>query len=116
MSLSRDRSTIGKLRAHVAMLERRISYATDKQLLLLNKLILAGDDAKGKRCPGCDEPLVELRSMELRVCCGCGTEQPWPLHPGQQPLLGSNRSVTRQPLLPHPTPIHQRQDCDAQAQ
>lgn len=41
MSLVRDRSTIGKLRQHVAMLERRLSYATDKQLLLLERLIEA---------------------------------------------------------------------------
>jgi len=91
MGLARDRSTIGKLRQQVAMLERRLDYSREAQLLLLNKLIDAGDDARGKRCPACWEPLVDLRTLELRLCSGCGAEHPWPLDPGQQPLLGNNR-------------------------
>lgn len=91
MSLTRDRSTIGKLRQQVAVLERRLDYSRDVQLLLLNKLIAAGDDARGNPCPTCGHPLIDLRSLELRICSGCDREYGWPLGAEQAPLVGNNR-------------------------
>lgn len=76
------------------MLHRRLSTAADKQILLLNKLIEAkilGDDARGKRCPHCDGPLVSFSSMNLRICADCDSEFDWHLAPGQKPLLANSR-------------------------
>lgn len=51
------------------------------------------DDAKGKRCPACDEPLSALASQFVRVCSNgkCAAVWPWELKPGQKPLMGSSR-------------------------
>lgn len=51
------------------------------------------ENGLGKRCPDCHEPLVDLRSMNLRQCAtGCKTIYAWELSDGQRPLLGSNRT------------------------
>lgn len=47
---------------------------------------------QGKKCPACDSPLVDLRSINKRKCSGCKQEYDWPLNEGQRPLIGSNRS------------------------
>lgn len=93
----------GDLRAENRMLhkqlqiaERRLSYAADKQLLLLNRLIDAEalanrDDARGKPCPSCQGPLISFATMNLRICGDCNAEFDWHLAPGQKPLLANNR-------------------------
>ena len=91
----RDHRTENRmLRKELQILERRLSYATDKQLLLLNKLIDAearNDDARGKACPACSGPLVSFATMNLRICGDCKREFDWQLAPGQKPLLANNR-------------------------
>lgn len=44
-----------------------------------------------KTCPKCAGPLVDLRSMNSRICADCKTEHPWHLAPGQKPLISNNR-------------------------
>ncbi len=55
--------------------------------------VAAYDDAKGKRCPYCTEPLSALSSQFVRLCTNgkCGTVWPWELNPGQKPLMSSHR-------------------------
>ena len=94
-----------RLADEVALLERRLSTATDKHLLLLEQLIkvneiirglsAAGDDARGKPCPDCGEPTVGCGTMNLRVCNGCKKEWDWQLNEGQLPLVPSNRATRR---------------------
>ena len=94
-----------RLADEVALLESRLSTATDKHLLLLEQLIkaneiirelsAAGDDARGKPCPDCGEPTVGCGTMNLRVCNGCKTEWDWQLNEGQLPLVSSNRATRR---------------------
>lgn len=82
------------MRDHIRMLERRLSTAVDKQILLLEKLIDAearSDDARGKPCPVCRGPLVSFSTMDLRLCADCGREFNWQLLPGQKPLVANNR-------------------------
>lgn len=82
------------MREHIRILERRLSYATDKQILLLNKLIEAerrNDDARGKPCPACGGPLVSFATMNLRICGDCRGEFDWRLAPDQKPLVANNR-------------------------
>ena len=89
----------------VALLESRLSTATDKHLLLLEQLIKANetikaldalsDDARGKPCPDCGEPTVGCGTMNLRVCNGCKMEWDWQLNEGQLPLVSSNRATRR---------------------
>lgn len=45
----------------------------------------------GKPCPVCCSPLVDLRSLNKRICIGCKREFEWRLEEGQKPLIGSNR-------------------------
>ena len=94
-----------RLADEVALLERRLSTATDKHILLLEQLIkaneiirglsAAGDDARGKPCPDCGEPTVGCGTMNLRVCNGCKKEWDWQLNEGQLPLVSSNRATRR---------------------
>lgn len=35
--------------------------------------------------------MVDLRSMNIRMCPGCKAEHPWYLAPGQKPLISNNR-------------------------
>ena len=94
-----------RLADEVALLESRLSTATDKHLLLLEQLIkaneiirelsAAGDDARGKPCPDCGEPTVGCGTMNLRVCNGCKMEWDWQLNEGQLPLVSSNRATRR---------------------
>ena len=94
-----------RLTDEVALLESRLSTATDKHLLLLEQLIKAneiirelssaGDDARGKPCPDCGEPTVGCGTMNLRVCNGCKMEWDWQLNEGQLPLVSSNRATRR---------------------
>lgn len=94
-----------RLADEIALLESRLSTATDKHLLLLEQLIkaneiirelsAAGDDARGKPCPDCGEPTVGCGTMNLRVCNGCKMEWDWQLNEGQLPLVSSNRATRR---------------------
>ena len=94
-----------RLTDEVALLERRLSTGTEKQLLLMEQLIkaneiirglsAAGDDARGKPCPECGEPTVGCGTMNLRVCNGCKMEWDWQLNEGQIPLVSSNRATRR---------------------
>jgi hypothetical protein len=45
----------------------------------------------GKPCPACGAEMIDLRSEERRVC-SCDHSEPWPLKPGQQPLVGPAKS------------------------
>lgn len=50
----------------------------------------------GPCCPACgDRHLVLLRSQFLKVCSACGTDIPWPLDQGQQPLFQPSRASRR---------------------
>ena len=51
------------------------------------------DDAKGKRCPACNEPLSDLASRFVRCCTNghCKAVWPWELKPGQKPLMSHHR-------------------------
>ena len=103
--LALAREALDKALAENARLEARLSTAADKQILLLNKLIdqdaeiarlrSQADDAKGKRCPGCGEPMVSCSTLNERVCNGCGTVWGWHLEQGQPALIGSNRQGRR---------------------
>ena len=94
-----------RLANEVALLERRLSTHTEKQLLLMEQLIranetikaldAAGDDARGKPCPECGEPTVGCGTMNLRVCNGCKKEWDWHLNEGQLPLVSSSRATRR---------------------
>lgn len=48
-------------------------------------------EPRGKPCPHCSSPLVDLRSMNRRQCSGCGRYYAWELSEGQKPLIGSSR-------------------------
>lgn len=99
------REALEKALAENTMLEARLSTAADKQILLLEKLIAKdeqiaalrnqADDAKGKRCPDCGEPMVSCSTLNERVCNGCGTVWDWHLEQGQPALIGSNRQGRR---------------------
>lgn len=99
------REALEKALAENTTLEARLSTAADKQILLLNKLIdrdaeierlhRLADDAKGKRCPGCGEPMVSCSTLNERVCNGCGTVWDWHLEQGQPALIGNNRQGRR---------------------
>jgi len=99
------RGALEKALAENTMLEARLSTAADKQILLLNKLIdrdaeiarlrNQADDAKGKRCPDCGEPMVSCSTLNERVCNGCGTVWDWHLEQGQPALIGNNRQGRR---------------------
>jgi DNA-directed RNA polymerase subunit RPC12/RpoP len=52
---------------------------------------MSHDNGLGKRCPDCGSPMVDLRSMNTRLCSGCKTEFDWHLAPGQKPLISNNR-------------------------
>lgn len=94
-----------RLTDEVALMERRLSTHTEKQLLLMEQLIranevirelsAAGDDARGKPCPDCGEPTVGCATMNLRVCNGCKMEWDWQLNEGQLPLVSNNRATRR---------------------
>lgn len=94
-----------RLTDEVALMERRLSTHTEKQLLLMEQLIranevirelsAAGDDARGKPCPDCGEPTVGCGTMNLRVCNGCKMEWDWQLNEGQLPLVSNNRATRR---------------------
>lgn len=51
------------------------------------------DDAKGKRCPTCAEPLSDISTQFIRLCTNgdCAIEWPWLLDEGQAPLVTSSR-------------------------
>ena len=50
------------------------------------------DNPKGKPCPICGSPLVNLYgSGGGRICSGCKREFDWQLDKNQRPLIGSNR-------------------------
>lgn len=50
------------------------------------------DNPKGKPCPECGSPLVNLYgSGGGRICSGCKREFEWQLDENQRPLIGSNR-------------------------
>lgn len=56
-----------------------------------------------KRCPGCGTPyLVELVSLDYKVCVDCQFCILWPLDPGQKPLFESTekRIETGTPSVP----------------
>lgn len=55
------------------------------------------DDARGKPCPKCGEPMVSMSTVNggERHCVGCGSIWNWPLDPGQQALLGNNRQTKK---------------------
>lgn len=94
-----------RLTDEVALMERRLSTHTEKQLLLMEQLIranevirelsAASDDARGKPCPDCGEPTVGCGTMNLRVCNGCKMEWDWQLDEGQLPLVSNNRATRR---------------------
>lgn len=45
-----------------------------------------------KVCPNCESTaLVELRSINRKICSDCGKNIPWYLEPGQKPLLTKTR-------------------------
>lgn len=46
---------------------------------------------RSTECPKCGGPLVPLRSLLLKLCTDCQHEVPWPLNPGQPPLITTNR-------------------------
>ncbi len=46
---------------------------------------------RSTECPKCGGPLVPLRSLLLKLCTDCQHEVPWPLAPGQPPLITTNR-------------------------
>lgn len=48
-----------------------------------------------KACPKCSGPLVQLRSLNLRICNDCKAEYEWNLKPGQPPLITNNRADRR---------------------
>lgn len=54
---------------------------------------LTYDDAKGKRCPKCSEPLSSLSSQFVRLCTNgyCGAIWPWVLKKDQAPLISHHR-------------------------
>lgn len=45
---------------------------------------------RGKKCPSCGSPLVDLSSMNTRVCSNgkCGHKSEWTLSEGQKSVLG----------------------------
>lgn len=55
------------------------------------------DKARGRPCYKCSAPMVDLRSMQVRLCSNgkCGHEESWLLENGKPPLLGSNRDVRK---------------------
>lgn len=55
------------------------------------------DDAKGKPCPICSEPMTDLSSQFLRKCTNgkCGWNSYWPLTDKQPPLITSSRDRRR---------------------
>lgn len=55
------------------------------------------DDARGKPCPKCGEPMVSMPTVNggERHCVGCGSVWSCPLDPGQQSLLGNNRQTKK---------------------
>ena len=85
----------------IEVLQRRLSTAVDKQLLLMNRLIEAeeqvahlehrADGATGKPCPTCNTPMVSCATRNERLCVGCGAVWPWTLKDGQLPLVGPSR-------------------------
>jgi ssDNA-binding Zn-finger/Zn-ribbon topoisomerase 1 len=48
-------------------------------------------DGTGKPCPDCGAPMVNLASLNLRQCIGCGHSEHWNLKDGQKPLVNTNR-------------------------
>lgn len=51
------------------------------------------DIPKGKPCPECGSPLVNLYgSGGGRICSGCKREFEWQLDKNQRPLIRNNRS------------------------
>lgn len=48
-----------------------------------------GPDPNG--CPECGGPYIPLRSMNKKICNGCGATVPWKLKEGQKPLLQCTR-------------------------
>ena len=79
----------------IALLNRRLSTAVDKQILLMNRLIELednrSDDARGKPCPDCSTPMVSCATHNERYCVGCGSVWEWTLAEGQLPLIGPSR-------------------------
>lgn len=48
-------------------------------------------DGTGKPCPLCGTPMINLRSINLRICCGCKHNEAWHLSEGQKPLINTSR-------------------------
>lgn len=56
------------------------------------------NEPRGKACPDCQEPMSDLRSLNIRQCTNghCGLIVGWSLAPGQPALINNNRA-TRKP-------------------
>lgn len=54
---------------------------------------MSHDTGWGRPCPDCKAPMVDLRSLNARLCSNgsCQAMTDWKLSPGQRPLLGNNR-------------------------
>lgn len=55
------------------------------------------DKPRGKPCFKCSAPLINLCSMQVRMCSNgkCGNVERWQLEDGRPPLLASNRDVRK---------------------
>jgi uncharacterized protein (DUF983 family) len=62
----------------------KFSSLDREKLLEIHQCLSAGTT---KVCPGClNTSLLELRTMNKKVCTDCGKEIPWNLEPKQKPL------------------------------
>ena len=50
----------------------------------------------GKPCPVCGTPMVNLSSINLRICTGCKRNEEWHLTAGQKPLINTSRGDKKQ--------------------
>jgi hypothetical protein len=75
----------------------RAIVAEMEELLIEVELLRQMTDARGKPCPVCTSPMIDLRSHDSRLCINgsCQHSEPWTLKPGQAPLITSNRDTRR---------------------
>jgi len=52
---------------------------------------MTDDKGTGKPCPHCGVPMINLMSINQRVCIGCHHEELWRLASGQKPLINTSR-------------------------
>lgn len=63
----------------------RFSSLSREKLLEIHQCL---SDGTTKVCPGClNTDLLELRTMNKKVCTDCGTEIEWNLEKGQKSLV-----------------------------